>query len=175
MPYLNKAFNHADGGLINGHNPSILSHVSIGTNQFERAVAFYDKVLLTLAVAGGWWNIRCRCLWRSTHPEFGYKRPTVNLFLSAMGRISVLSPQLKKPSMLFHQAALAAGGLNDGAGSRPDYGEHDCSRSGWSVRLKLFWDMQLVQEPQRTCFQTLRKLTNGCWRGGRECPLEREI
>ena len=29
-------------------NPSILSHVSIGTNQFERAVAFYDKVLATL-------------------------------------------------------------------------------------------------------------------------------
>jgi len=29
-------------------NPSILSHVSIGTNNFARAVAFYDKVLPTL-------------------------------------------------------------------------------------------------------------------------------
>jgi catechol 2,3-dioxygenase-like lactoylglutathione lyase family enzyme len=29
-------------------NPSILSHVSIGTNDFERAVAFYDRVLPTL-------------------------------------------------------------------------------------------------------------------------------
>jgi predicted enzyme related to lactoylglutathione lyase len=28
-------------------NPSILSHVSIGTNNFARAVAFYDKVLPT--------------------------------------------------------------------------------------------------------------------------------
>jgi catechol 2,3-dioxygenase-like lactoylglutathione lyase family enzyme len=30
------------------NNPSILSHVSIGTNDFERAIAFYDAVLSTL-------------------------------------------------------------------------------------------------------------------------------
>jgi len=30
------------------NNPSILSHVSIGTNDFERAIAFYDAVLPTL-------------------------------------------------------------------------------------------------------------------------------
>ncbi|HHS84113.1 MAG TPA: VOC family protein, partial [Gammaproteobacteria bacterium] len=29
-------------------NPSIVSHLSVGTNDFERAVAFYDKVLSTL-------------------------------------------------------------------------------------------------------------------------------
>ena len=29
-------------------NPSILSHISIGTNQFEKATAFYDQVLATL-------------------------------------------------------------------------------------------------------------------------------
>ncbi|MEL6555220.1 MAG: hypothetical protein AAFQ63_17415 [Cyanobacteria bacterium J06621_11] len=29
-------------------NPSMMSHVSIGTNDFERAIAFYDKVLATL-------------------------------------------------------------------------------------------------------------------------------
>ncbi len=28
--------------------PSILSHIAIGTNDFERAVGFYDKVLPTL-------------------------------------------------------------------------------------------------------------------------------
>jgi catechol 2,3-dioxygenase-like lactoylglutathione lyase family enzyme len=26
-------------------SPSILSHISIGTNDFERAIAFYDQVL----------------------------------------------------------------------------------------------------------------------------------
>ncbi len=29
-------------------NPSILSHISIGTNDFERAIAFYDAVLSPL-------------------------------------------------------------------------------------------------------------------------------
>ena len=29
-------------------NPSLLSHVSVGTNDFDRAVAFYDKVLAAL-------------------------------------------------------------------------------------------------------------------------------
>lgn len=31
-------------------NPSILSHVSLGTNRFEQAVAFYDAVLATLGI-----------------------------------------------------------------------------------------------------------------------------
>jgi catechol 2,3-dioxygenase-like lactoylglutathione lyase family enzyme len=29
-------------------SPSIISHVSIGTNDFERATRFYDRVLATL-------------------------------------------------------------------------------------------------------------------------------
>ena len=57
-------------------NPSILSHVSLGTNHFAQAVAFYDKVLATL-------NIR-RTLDLSEHqavaygrayPEFWIQRP----------------------------------------------------------------------------------------------------
>jgi len=29
-------------------NPSILSHISLGSNRFDEAVAFYDQVLATL-------------------------------------------------------------------------------------------------------------------------------
>ena len=29
-------------------NPSLMSHVSVGTNDFDRSVAFYDKVLEAL-------------------------------------------------------------------------------------------------------------------------------
>lgn len=29
-------------------NPSILSHISLGTNRFEEAAAFYDQVLAPL-------------------------------------------------------------------------------------------------------------------------------
>ena len=31
-------------------NPSALSHVSLGTNRFDQAVAFYDAVLATLGI-----------------------------------------------------------------------------------------------------------------------------
>jgi catechol 2,3-dioxygenase-like lactoylglutathione lyase family enzyme len=33
---------------MNEHNPSIMSHVSIGTNDFARSVKFYDRVLSTV-------------------------------------------------------------------------------------------------------------------------------
>jgi len=105
------------------NNPSILSHVSIGTNQFERAVAFYDKVLLTLGCRRMMGTSGCCCLWQALTQNFGYKAINGQPASSAMGRISVLSPQ-QRSVHAFHQAALAAGGLNDGApGSRPDYGE----------------------------------------------------
>ena len=29
-------------------NPSLLSHISLGTNDFDRAIAFYDKLLASL-------------------------------------------------------------------------------------------------------------------------------
>lgn len=33
---------------MSGTNPSIMSHVSVGTNDVEKALAFYDVVLATL-------------------------------------------------------------------------------------------------------------------------------
>ena len=35
---------------MSSENPSIISHVSIGTNQYEKARAFYDVVLATLDI-----------------------------------------------------------------------------------------------------------------------------
>ncbi|MCZ6710644.1 MAG: VOC family protein, partial [Gammaproteobacteria bacterium] len=29
-------------------NPSIIHHISIGTNDFDRAIAFYDQVMSTI-------------------------------------------------------------------------------------------------------------------------------
>lgn len=71
-------------------NPSILSHVSIGTDEFERAVAFYDRVLPTLgcrrvadhpgAVAYG-----------KHYPEFWVQRPIDGRRPSATARTSGFS------------------------------------------------------------------------------------
>jgi catechol 2,3-dioxygenase-like lactoylglutathione lyase family enzyme len=132
-------------------NPSILSHVSIGTNNFERAVAFYDKVLPTLgckrimehpgAVAYG-----------KQFPEFWVQTP-IDGNPASVGNgthIGFIAPT-KEAVHAFHEAALAAGGVDDGApGSRPDYGEpyYGCfvrDPDGHKVEAS-FWDMQLIRE-----------------------------
>jgi catechol 2,3-dioxygenase-like lactoylglutathione lyase family enzyme len=104
--------------------PSILSHVSIGTNDFERAVAFYDRVLPTLgcrrvaehpgAVAYG-----------RRFPEFWVQRPFDDGPASVGNgtHVGFIAPS-KEAVDAFHRAAVAAGGTDDGApGPRPDYGE----------------------------------------------------
>ena len=55
-------------------NPSILSHISLGSNHFDEAVAFYDQVLATLG---------CKRIlehpgavaWGREYPEFWIQRP----------------------------------------------------------------------------------------------------
>lgn len=55
-------------------NPSILSHISLGTAQFDAAVAFYDQVLATLG---------CKRIlehpgavaWGREYPEFWIQAP----------------------------------------------------------------------------------------------------
>ncbi len=55
--------------------PSIMSHVSIGTNNFEKAVAFYDKVLGTIGakriIEVGDFAIA----WGKQFPEFWVQKP----------------------------------------------------------------------------------------------------
>ena len=131
--------------------PSILSHVSIGTNDFARAVAFYDEVLPTLgcrrvmehpgAVAYG-----------KMFPEFWVQTPidgapaeTANGF-----HIGFIAPS-KEAVNAFHEAGLAAGATDDGApGPRPDYGEpyYGCflrDLDGHKIEAA-FWDMELAQK-----------------------------
>lgn len=103
-------------------NPSIVSHVSIGTNHFERAVAFYDKVMQALgarrvmehpgAVAYG-----------KLYPEFWVQTPVDGQPASTgngthFGFVAVS----KEAVHAFHEAALAAGAQDNGApGPRPEY------------------------------------------------------
>ena len=104
-------------------NPSIISHISIGTNNFNRAVAFYDKVLSTLgckqlmshpgAVAYG-----------KEFPEFWLQTP-FNGEPATVGNGSHIGfiAKTKKEVHAFHETALNEGGTDDGApGPRPDYG-----------------------------------------------------
>ena len=105
-------------------NPSIISHLSIGTNDFERATAFYDRVLATLgckrvldfpgAVAYG-----------KQSPEFWVQRPIDGEPAAPANGCHVgFIATSKEQVQAFYDAAIAAGARDDGApGPRPDYGE----------------------------------------------------
>lgn len=130
-------------------NPSILSHVSIGTNNFTRAVAFYDQVLPTLG---------CRRImehpgavaYGKQYPEFWVQTPINGQPASVGNGTHISFVALTKQAVHdFYEAALAAGGVDDGSpGSRPEYGEpyYGCfvrDFDGHKVEAS-FWDMQLV-------------------------------
>ena len=131
--------------------PSILSHVSLGTNDFARAAAFYDKIMPTLgcrrvmehpdAVAYGKMFPE---FWIQT-PHDGHPAGTANGI-----HIGFIAPS-KEAVHAFHEAGLAAGATDDGApGPRPDYGEpyYGCflrDLDGHKIEAA-FWNVELARE-----------------------------
>lgn len=104
-------------------NPSVISHVSLGTNDYPRAKAFYDAVLPTL-------QIRCvmdfpgAAGYGRAFPEFWIQTPFDGGRAAVANgtHIAFLANSVDEVHA-FHAAALAHGGRDDGApGPRPDYG-----------------------------------------------------
>ncbi len=108
------------------HEPmSALSHVSLGTNDFAAAVAFYDKVLAPLGIK--------RVLDLSEHGAVAYGRAYPEFWIQApmdgqpatVGNGTHVAFLASSPAQVdaFHAAALQAGARDDGApGPRPHYG-----------------------------------------------------
>jgi len=107
-------------------NPSILSHVSLGTNQFAQATAFYDRVLATLNIG--------RVLDLSEHHAVAYGRAYPEFWIQApydSGHAEVANgthvaffAASREEVDAFYAAAIAAGAKDDGApGPRPPYGK----------------------------------------------------
>jgi len=104
-------------------NKNILPHVSIGTNDLDRAAAFYDKVMPALG---------CRRIeelpgavtYGKQFPEFRVQVP-VDGHPATIGNgvhISFLADSRESVNA-FHAAALEAGAVNEGEpGRRPHYG-----------------------------------------------------
>ena len=104
-------------------NPSIMSHVSVGTNKFDEATAFYDAIMATIgakrimehpgAVAYG-----------KLFPEFWVQTPHDGKTAQTANGVhfsffAASNAQVDE----FYKAALAAGAKDDGApGLRSDYG-----------------------------------------------------
>ncbi|MFG0381518.1 VOC family protein [Pseudomonas sp. zbq_18] len=127
-------------------NPSILSHVSIGTNQFDQAVAFYDRVLATLGCkrilehAGA-------VAWGREYPEFWVQTP-IDGQPATVGNGTHFGfvANSKAQVHAFFTAAVAAGATPDGPpGPRPHYGEpyYGCfvrDLDGHKIEAA-YWDM----------------------------------
>lgn len=106
--------------------PTIMSHVSVGTNRFADAIKFYDSVLTTIgakrvleipgveAVAYG-----------KKFPEFWVQAPIDGRPANTgNGTHFGFIAHSKEAVDAFYAAALAAGAKSDGApGGRPHYGE----------------------------------------------------
>ncbi|MGH0038303.1 MAG: VOC family protein [Myxococcota bacterium] len=107
----------------------MLSHLTLGTNDLDRALAFYDRVLAPLGIAR-----------TATEPQYGYAQyqregqlPVLFIGRAYDGQpasagngthVAFLAPDTAAVDA-FHAAALAAGGRDEGApGPRPHYHAH---------------------------------------------------
>ncbi len=132
-------------------NPSILSHVSVGTNDFDKAIAFYDRVLATIgcqrmmqhgdAVAYG-----------KLFPEF-WVNPPLDGGEATVGNGTHVAffASSKEQVDTFYREGLAAGGTDEGApGPRPQYGEpyygaYLRDLDGNKIEAA-YWDMELARK-----------------------------
>ncbi|MDD9799748.1 MAG: VOC family protein [Gammaproteobacteria bacterium] len=106
--------------------PGMMSHVSVGVNDYQRAVAFYDKIL---AVVGGRRMMEHPALaaagYGKQFPEFWVQKPADGGPASA-GNGAHFGFQAASKAQVdeFHRAALAAGATDAGApGPRPADGK----------------------------------------------------
>jgi catechol 2,3-dioxygenase-like lactoylglutathione lyase family enzyme len=103
--------------------PSVISHVSVGTDDFDKAAAFYDAVLATVG---------CKRIlehpgavaWGKLFPEFWVQVP-IDGKPASVGNgthIGFLATS-REAVHAFYEAALKAGATGEGApGPRPHYG-----------------------------------------------------
>lgn len=90
----------------------MFSHVMIGTNQLERAKAFYDAVLGTLGVPPGGVD-RHRVFWRTPTGVFSVSTP-INGEPACVGNGGTIGFACNSPEQVqaWHAAGLAAGGTS---------------------------------------------------------------
>jgi catechol 2,3-dioxygenase-like lactoylglutathione lyase family enzyme len=131
-------------------NPSIISHVSVGTNRFAEAKAFYEKVLAVLG---------CKIIMEhpgatafgKQFPEFWVQEPFDAKKAATGNGIHFGFVAASKAEVdAFYKTALAAGGQDDGKpGGREDYGEpyYGCfvrDLDGHKIEAA-FWDEDLAK------------------------------
>jgi len=136
-------------------NPSILSHVSVGTNDFARSATFYDAVMPTIGakrvyepeLPEGAFAIA----YGKQFPEFWINTPHDDGKAETANGVhfAFLAPS-REAVQAFWDAALAAGAEPDGEpGPRPHYGEpyYGCfvrDPDGHKIEA-MFWDQTMME------------------------------
>ena len=104
--------------------PSIVNHISIGTNQFEDAVAFYDAVLATIGAKRQHEITDIAVAYGKMFPEFWVQRP-LNGEAATVGNgihFAFLAPSRTAVND-FYAVAIRHGATSDGEpGLRSEYG-----------------------------------------------------
>lgn len=134
---------------MNQVNPSILSHVSIGTNDFEKARAFYQQVLATLDIQI-LMDFPGATAYGRYYPEFWVQTP-IDGKPAAVGNGTHFAfvASNKQQVDAFYQAAIAADATCDGPpGPRPLYSDayYGCfvrDLDGHKIEAT-FWDESLA-------------------------------
>lgn len=107
-------------------NPSIISHVSLGTNDYAAACAFYDKVMPTIGAKRVMEHDGVAAAYGKTFPEFWIQRPFDGGKANAANgvHISFLADS-EEQVQAFYEAGIEAGAKDDGPpGPRLEYGEY---------------------------------------------------
>jgi len=88
----------------------MFSHIMVGTNNLERAKAFYDPLLGTLGVPAGWVD-RHRIFWRTPSGVFSVSLP-IDGQPATLGNGSTIgfACQSAEQAEAWHAAGLANGG-----------------------------------------------------------------
>lgn len=102
----------------------MLHHISVGVSDVERAAKFYDPVLAALGYRRVMEFLPHAIGYGDTHPSFWVQLPHNRNAATVGNGVHVgFSAPSKEAVMKFHEAALKAGGSNNGEpGPRPDYG-----------------------------------------------------
>ena len=103
--------------------PSILHHVSIGTDDLERARRFYDAVMACIG-ACRMMEVPSATAYGKQFPEFWVGKPLDGVKASTGNgsHFCFIAPS-REAVDVFHKAGLESGGTDDGApGPRPIYG-----------------------------------------------------
>jgi len=129
---------------------SIVSHVSIGTDDLDRAVAFHEAVLATLGIGIVERIGDVAVAFGRAFPEFWVQVPENEAPASVGNGTHVAFVAASRAEVdAFHEAALAAGATDEGApGPRPHYGApyYGCfviDPAGHKLEAT-FWDVSLL-------------------------------